>query len=293
MEALIRPPLSHRGLADDEDDDDDPPDVDGRCEWPKETNTGASRAIDLLHCIIASCMCVNYSRSPRRFITAPSPCVRSSIHRCRFPRAVPYLITPPPSGTHAYGSHSCVDIARLPFWHDSASAHRHRATVRALLHPHPLMAQAALDGAYNPTLTTSYIPPLQTPATTSISSAHGGIDWSVVDGDGQSPWWKQPGNYSMVGLGSTGKGILIGMLSAFGSAALVALVVAIVYFFRYTNRGRILLDRIGRPGEFDDEQQFLKEEEEALAEMDDLQRAEYHRAKGMHDVLGPIVEVHS
>lgn len=70
------------------------------------------------------------------------------------------------------------------------------------------------------------------------------------------------------------------MLSAFGSAALVALILAAVYFFRYTNNGRIFLDRIGRPGEYDDEQAFLREEEEALTEMDDLQRSEYLRAKG-------------
>lgn len=82
------------------------------------------------------------------------------------------------------------------------------------------------------------------------------------------------------GLGSTGKGILIGMLSAFGSAAMIAVIVAIIYFFRYTSRGKIFLDRIGRPGEYDDEQAFLREEEEALEEMDDLQRTEYLRAKG-------------
>lgn len=82
------------------------------------------------------------------------------------------------------------------------------------------------------------------------------------------------------GLSSTGKGILIGMLSAFGSAALVGLIIAIVYFFRYTGRGRILLDRMSRPGEYDDEQAFLREEEEAMAEMDDMQKAEYLRAKG-------------
>ncbi|GAM84473.1 hypothetical protein ANO11243_024690 [Dothideomycetidae sp. 11243] len=80
-------------------------------------------------------------------------------------------------------------------------------------------------------------------------------------------------------LGSTGKGILIGMMSAFGSAALIAIVLAIVYFFRFTTRGRIFLDRLGRPGEYDDEQAFLREEEEALDEMDDLQRQEYLRAK--------------
>ncbi|KAI9796457.1 MAG: Rsp5p-dependent ubiquitination, sorting of cargo proteins at the multivesicular body [Candelina submexicana] len=79
--------------------------------------------------------------------------------------------------------------------------------------------------------------------------------------------------------GSTGKGILIGMLSAFGSAALVALIFGIIYFFRYTNRGRIILDRIGRPGDYDDEQAFAREEAEALEEMDDIQRAEYERAK--------------
>lgn len=81
-------------------------------------------------------------------------------------------------------------------------------------------------------------------------------------------------------LGATGKGILIGLLSAFGSAALIGIVLSVIYFFRYTSRGRILLDRIGRPGEYDDEQAFLREEEEALAEMDDLARQEYLRARG-------------
>lgn len=80
-------------------------------------------------------------------------------------------------------------------------------------------------------------------------------------------------------VGSTGKGILIGILSAFSSAAFVAIIFAIVYFFRYTSRGRIFLDRIGRPGEYDDEQAFAREEAEALEGMDDLQRAEYQRAK--------------
>lgn len=80
--------------------------------------------------------------------------------------------------------------------------------------------------------------------------------------------------------GSTGRGILIGLLSAFGSAAFVVLIFAVFYFFRHTNRGRILLDRIGRPGEYDDEQAFAREEAEALEDMDDLQRVEYLRAKG-------------
>ena len=93
--------------------------------------------------------------------------------------------------------------------------------------------------------------------------------------------------------GSTGKGILIGMLSAFGSAGFVALIFLAVYFFRYTSRGRIILDRIGRPGEYDDEQALAREEAEALEEMDDLQRAEYMRAKGMkysHLNIGRSVE---
>lgn len=80
--------------------------------------------------------------------------------------------------------------------------------------------------------------------------------------------------------GSTGRGILIGLLSAFGSAGAAVLVLAIFFFFRYTNRGRILLDRLGRPGEFDDEQAFLREEAAALENMDELQRMEYQRAKG-------------
>lgn len=80
--------------------------------------------------------------------------------------------------------------------------------------------------------------------------------------------------------GSTGRGILIGLLSAFGSAGIAVLVLAIFFFFKYTSRGRIILDRIGRPGEFDDEQAFAREEAEALEEMDDMQRTEYMRAKG-------------
>ena len=80
--------------------------------------------------------------------------------------------------------------------------------------------------------------------------------------------------------GSTGRGILIGILSAFGSAGVAVLILAIFFFFKYTSKGRILLDRIGRPGEFDDEQAFAHEEAEALETMDELQRTEYLRAKG-------------
>ncbi|KAI1005449.1 hypothetical protein K3495_g2767 [Podosphaera aphanis] len=74
-------------------------------------------------------------------------------------------------------------------------------------------------------------------------------------------------------------GVVIGLLSSFGSALLIALVALIVYFFKYTPSGHIFLDRIGRPGEYDDEQSSAREEAEALEEMDDLQRAEYLRAK--------------
>ncbi|KAI1655690.1 SPRY-domain-containing protein [Daldinia decipiens] len=74
-------------------------------------------------------------------------------------------------------------------------------------------------------------------------------------------------------------GILIGILSSFGSAILIALIFLVVYFFRYTTSGRIFLGRIGRPGEYDDEQAFAREEAEALEVMDDMQRIEYLRAK--------------
>lgn len=120
------------------------------------------------------------------------------------------------------------------------------------------------------------------------------------------PWREQPHEGANIVINissnndSTGKGILIGMLSAFGSAAFVVLIFAIFYFFRYTSRGRIFLDRIGRPGEYDDEQALAREEAEALEDMDDLQQAEYMRAKGtgeagfyadegmMTDTPGPI-----
>ncbi|KAF9884665.1 Rsp5p-dependent ubiquitination, sorting of cargo proteins at the multivesicular body [Aspergillus nanangensis] len=87
--------------------------------------------------------------------------------------------------------------------------------------------------------------------------------------------------------GSTGKGILIGVLSAFGSAAVAVVILAVFFFFKYTRRGRIILDRIGRPGEFDDEQAFLREEAEALEAMDDLSRSEYSRAKAFIEANPP------
>ena len=141
------------------------------------------------------------------------------------------------------------------------------------------MAQAALvyDESPSTTLATSLI------ATTTPGITVEGAELEINRQRWQSnhgQWRNHHPDIQAVGLGSTGKGILIGMLSAFGSAALVGIIIAIVYFFRYTNRGRIFLDRISRPGEFDDEQSFLREEEDALAEMDDLQRAEYFRAKG-------------
>lgn len=75
-------------------------------------------------------------------------------------------------------------------------------------------------------------------------------------------------------------GVIIGLLSSFGSAIIVAVFFFVIYFFRYTASGRIFLDRIGRPGEYDDEQAFAREEADALEQMDDLQRTEYLRAKG-------------
>jgi hypothetical protein len=82
--------------------------------------------------------------------------------------------------------------------------------------------------------------------------------------------------------GSTAKGIMIGIFSVLGAAGFVLLLVLTVYYFRYTQQGRIFLDRITRPGEYDDEQQFAKEEAEALEDMDDIQRMEYLRAKGKY-----------
>lgn len=85
---------------------------------------------------------------------------------------------------------------------------------------------------------------------------------------------------NMGDLSSTVKGIMIGIFSVLGAAGFVLIVAAIVYYFRYTQQGRIFLDRLSRPGEYDDEQQFAKEEAEALEDMDDIQRTEYLRAKG-------------
>lgn len=136
------------------------------------------------------------------------------------------------------------------------------------------MAQRWPNAASASTLTTSYLSVMHTPP--SFSSAQ---ELVITRPDGASP--PQQDDLIRMRGSSTGKGILIGMLSAFGSAAFVAIIILIIYFFQYTQKGRILLDRLGRPGEFDDEQAFAKEEAEALEEMDDMQRMEYLRAKGM------------
>lgn len=118
-------------------------------------------------------------------------------------------------------------------------------------------------------------------ATSSMPETFPSKQWIPIRTDGRTVFIKDDGTITIQrNIGSTGKGILIGMLSAFGSALLVALMLALVYFFRYTNRGRILLDRMGRPGEYDDEQAFAREETEALENMDDISRSEYLRAKG-------------
>lgn len=75
-------------------------------------------------------------------------------------------------------------------------------------------------------------------------------------------------------------GIIIGLVSSFGSLILISLVVFIFWASGCAGSGRILLDRFGRPGEYDDEQAFLREEEEALERMDEIARTDYLRAKG-------------
>ncbi|KAF2641986.1 SPRY domain-containing protein [Massarina eburnea CBS 473.64] len=97
--------------------------------------------------------------------------------------------------------------------------------------------------------------------------------------EGTQRTYSPPVRINSYDLGSTAKGIMIGIFSVLGAAGFVLIIAAIVYYFRYTHQGRIFLDRLTRPGEYDDEQQFAKEEAEALEEMDDLQRTEYLRAK--------------
>ncbi|KAH6994886.1 concanavalin A-like lectin/glucanase domain-containing protein [Ilyonectria destructans] len=74
-------------------------------------------------------------------------------------------------------------------------------------------------------------------------------------------------------------GVIIGLVSSFGSIILIALVIFIFWVSGCANTGRIILDRLGRPGEYDDEQAFARDEAEALESMDDMARQEYLRAK--------------
>lgn len=80
-------------------------------------------------------------------------------------------------------------------------------------------------------------------------------------------------------------GVIIGLASSFGSIILIAFVIFIFWASGCTGSGRIILDRLGRPGEYDDEQAFAREEAEALENMDDMSRMEYMRAKGRSPVV--------
>jgi hypothetical protein len=136
-----------------------------------------------------------------------------------------------------------------------------------------------------PTLktTTLHSAPPPSPIPTSTSPDAGSWQQPLSPGDNGAPTSIV---INISDAGSTGRGILIGVLSAFGSAGIAVLVLAVFFFFKYTSRGRIILDRIGRPGEYDDEQAFAREEAEALETMDELQRAEYLRAKGNKILFG-------
>lgn len=82
-------------------------------------------------------------------------------------------------------------------------------------------------------------------------------------------------------------GVIIGLVSSFGSIIIIALMIFAFWVSGCSGGGRILLDRIGRPGEYDDEQAFAREEAEALETMDEMARAEYLRAKGRSSLSHP------
>jgi hypothetical protein len=144
-----------------------------------------------------------------------------------------------------------------------------------------------------PSLTTTVLqsapPPPSSPIPTSTLPDPGSGQQPLSQGDSGAPTSIV---INISDTGSTGRGILIGVLSAFGSAGVAVLVLAVFFFFKYTNRGRIILDRIGRPGEYDDEQAFAREEAEALETMDELQRAEYLRAKGNYILFLKVLFVY-
>ncbi|KAG9994492.1 hypothetical protein KCU72_g20185, partial [Aureobasidium melanogenum] len=73
------------------------------------------------------------------------------------------------------------------------------------------------------TMSTSYVQPASTPAI-----IVNGKPWTVGPHYGSISWKSENVHVKSMGLSSTGKGILIGMLSAFGSAAFVAIILAFI-----------------------------------------------------------------
>lgn len=92
-------------------------------------------------------------------------------------------------------------------------------------------------------------------------------------------------DYYFLNLNLVLNGIIIGLLLLFGLVIVIFCVFFIIYYFKYIFLGCIFFDWIGCFGEYDDEQVFVWEEVEVLEMMDDMQRMEYLRVKGMCLVL--------
>ncbi|ODV91682.1 hypothetical protein CANCADRAFT_11440, partial [Tortispora caseinolytica NRRL Y-17796] len=76
---------------------------------------------------------------------------------------------------------------------------------------------------------------------------------------------------------------IITLVATAGTACILVLVV----MFFTSSTGRILLGNLALPGEYDDEQAFLRDEEEALEEMDDISRSNYLQARSFQEANPP------
>ena len=73
--------------------------------------------------------------------------------------------------------------------------------------------------------------------------------------------------------------LFFGLLFGLGGGMLLLIVLSALIYCRLARTGRIRLGA-GGPGDFDDEQRLLEEEQAAMGQLDASQQESYYRAKG-------------
>src|SRR5277367_1357852 len=89
--------------------------------------------------------------------------------------------------------------------------------------------------------------------------------------------------------GMSVQGLFYGLFFGLGGGMLFLIIFVALIYCRYIRSGRIRLGA-GGPGDLDDEQRLLEEEQAAMEQLDLAQQEAYYRAKGAATTPSPSLE---